>query len=578
MENAPYALEVLLKAKALRPDDVTIHRWLAELYTKQGRSDDAEATYTHLTDIDTTNAREYYTNIARLYLDAMDLEAAKTAAKQIVAHSPRNPEGHQMFAEIAKRSEDYEAAIDSFKRAIRLRPAAIDIRSELADTYKVSGRSQEAISQYWRCWELSDNVGDKLAFLKPLSEVYYDLGRHREFEDKLKQLSKSDTSGVEPALALAELYRTKGDLSSARFQLARALDKDREHPELLAGLVKISFDLGDIADALTYQQRLVKAHPGPAQQQKLGELLFDAGREQEAIQAWSKVLHAKNKPLGAEIKLATLLTEHGLVEEALFALDRAAEKVTGPKSHIALYQIGATLVEMNEFARAKPIFQRIMEMPKPSADSNANIATLQTPMNYSRNKLDFARDISRNIQRQPYSSRTPQAWQPNNFDEAQAGALVQLKTIMEQDGQLSDLIKQFETNVATHPKDTKTLERLGELYTLTGNIQKRNEIIEKLIAISPNNPAYQGMQLDQLAIQQMLDYDTLKQHFDEMSGLTPEASHWYIVEYAVRLFYNGKAAVRRHVATDRARKKTLLSNMLSSLRRTQVHSVRIIGK
>ena len=204
---------------------------------------DANAIYTHLTDIDSTNAREYYTNIARLHLNAMDLEAAKTAAKQIVAHSPRNPEGHQMFAEIAKQAEDYEAAIDSLKHAIRLRPEAIDIRSELADTYKVSGRLQEAISQYWRCWELSDNLGDKLAFLKPLSEVYYDLGRHGEFEEKLKQLSKSNTSSIGPVLALAELYRAEGDLSSARFQLARALDRDSEHPELLERLVKVSLTL-----------------------------------------------------------------------------------------------------------------------------------------------------------------------------------------------------------------------------------------------------------------------------------------------------------------------------------------------
>ena len=541
LENIAYALEVLLKAKALRPDDVTVNRWLAEIYVKQGKRDDANAIYTDLTDIDSTNAREYYTNIARLHLNAMDLEAAKTAAKQIVAHSPRNPEGHQMFAEIAKQVEDYEAAIDSLKDAIRLRPEAIDIRSELANTYKVSGRVQEAISQYWRCWELSDNLGDKLAFLKPLSEVYYDSGRHGEFEEKLKQLSKSNTSSIGPVLALAELYRAEGDLPSARFQLARALDRDSKHPELLERLVKVSFDLGDIADALTYQQRLVKAHPGPAQQQKLGELLFDMGRQQEAIQAWSKVLHAKNKPLEAEIKLATLLIEHGLVEEALFALDRAAEKVTGPQSHIVLYQIGAMLVEMDEFARAKPICQRILQMPKPAADSGSGIVSIRAPMNYGTNKLNLARDISQKTQRQPYSVRNPQVWQPNSFDEAQAGALVLLKTIMEEAGQLDVLLAQFETNAAANPKDTQTLELLGELYMLTDNFEKTEEVTEKLIAISPNNPAYQGMQLDRLNRKQMLDYDTLKKQFDEMSGLTSEARDWYIIEYARRFFYNGKA-------------------------------------
>ena len=223
--NITYALEILLKAKALQPDDVVINRWLAEVYTKQGRRDDANAIYMHLTEIDSANAREYYTNIASAHLNAMDFDAATEAAKQVIAHSPRNPEGHQMLAEIAKKSGNYENAIDSLKQALRLRPEAIDTRTALAETYKLSGKPRQALTQYWRCWELSDNISDKLSFVKPLSEAYYDLGRRGEFEEKLKQLTKSNTSGVGPVIALAELYRMEGDLPSARFQLARALDK-----------------------------------------------------------------------------------------------------------------------------------------------------------------------------------------------------------------------------------------------------------------------------------------------------------------------------------------------------------------
>jgi tetratricopeptide (TPR) repeat protein len=232
--NTTYALEILLKARELQPDDVTINRWTAEVYVKQGRRDDAINLYTHLTDIDDPNAREYYSNIANAYLKVMDLEKATEAAKQVIAHSPRNPEGHQLLAQIARQSGDYESATDSFKQAIRLRPEAIDIRTELAAVHDLAGNSRQAIAQYWRCWELSDGVNDKLIFVKPLSETYYDLGRSGEFEEKLKQLSKSNTSGAAPVLALAELYRMEGDLPSARFQLARALDRERKDPDLLA--------------------------------------------------------------------------------------------------------------------------------------------------------------------------------------------------------------------------------------------------------------------------------------------------------------------------------------------------------
>ena len=529
LENITYALAVLLKAKALRPDDVTINRQLAELYIKQGRRDDAKATYIHLTDIDSANAREYYTNIARIHLNTMNLDAAKTAAKQIVAHSPRNPDGHQMFAEIAKQAEDYDTAIVSLKQAIRLRPEAINIRSELADVYKISGKPRQALDQYWRCWELSNTVSDKLAFVKPLSEVYYDLGRHNEFEEKLKQLSKTNASDIGPALALAGIYRMEGDLPNARFQLAQALDREPENPELLAQLVNISLDLGDNKDALAYQQKLVKVQPDPRHQQKLGELLFDAGREQEAIQAWTKLLHTKNQTLEAELKLSALLIRHGLLDEALFTLERAAENAQDAK---AIYQIGAALVEMNEVERAQPYFQQILEMSTPARNAKKNIiissnyATSGTSR-LNTNKFSRARNLVNQILKPPFS-RNRQPWVPTSFEEAQAGALVQLTAIAQQKGTLNGLIRQFETKVNANPKDIQTLELLAQLYTLTDNADKTREITEQLLAISPNDPVYQAVRLHQ-TMQDDPDYKTFKKHLDGLTGLTPEAKYQYII-------------------------------------------------
>ena len=295
--NSTYALEILLKAKELQPDDININRWTANVYVKQGLRDEAIEIYKHLTTIDAKNAREYYANIANAYLKGFDFEESTEAARQVIAHSPRNPEGHQLLAQIAKQSGKYEQAIDSYKQAIRLRPEIIENRIELAAIYSLAGKYREAVAQYWRCWELSDNINDKLNFIKPLTNAYYDLGRHEELEEKLKQMAKTNTADISPVLALAQVHRTEGDLPSARFQIARALDRQRDNADLLTQLVDISIDLGDIQEALDYQERLVKVKPDPIHRQKLGELLFDVGREQEAIQTWSKVLHAKIRHL-----------------------------------------------------------------------------------------------------------------------------------------------------------------------------------------------------------------------------------------------------------------------------------------
>ena len=544
--NTTYALEVLMKAKALEPNDVVVNRWIAEVYTLQGRRDDANAIYTHLIEVDGVNAREYYTNIARSYLEIMDFAAATDAAKQAIAHSPRNPEGHQMLALIAKQAGNYETAIDSFKQAIRLRPESTNIRSELAEIYKLSGNPRQALEQYWRCWELSGSISDKLAFVKPLSELYYDLGRRGELEEKLKQMSKTDTSDIASVVALADLYRTEGDLPNARFQLARALDRKRDNPDLLAQLVKINLDLGDTQDALTYQQRLVKAQPNPMHRQRLGELLFDVGREQEAIQAWTKLLHTKNQPFDAEIKLAALLIQHALLDEAISVLDRAAEKVTGPNAHIQLYQLGDAFVEMNEFDRARPLFQKVLDMPEPTQQATQTPITnipraTSGPPGIRTDRFDLPRRLTSRIQRSAFqlqSGRQTQ-WIPTDFDEAQAGALVQITTLAQQQQKLEALINQLEAQADADPKNIKGLETLAQIYILTRNTDKTNETLERLIATSPNDPVYQGTRLTRL-IGQGISYETLKKYLDEITALVPDARLWYVARYASDFYQQGR--------------------------------------
>ena len=535
LKNTPYALEVLLKARALRPDDVPVNRWLAEIYVKQGRRDAAKALYIHLTDIDNANAREYYRHIARIHLNAMDLETAKAAAKQVVAHSPRNPEGYQLLAQIATQSGNYDSGINNLKHAIRLRPEATDLRVELAAIYKLSDKPHQALTQYWRCWALSNSVSDKLALVKPISEVYYDLGRRNAFEEKLKQLSKTKASSIAPVLALAELYRMAGDLPKARFQLVQALDRGRESPELLAQLVKINLDLGNNTDALAYQQRLVKVQPDPHHQQKLGELLFDAGREQEAIQAWTKLLHTKNRTFEAELKLSALLIRHGLLDEALFTLARAAENAQDAK---AMYRLGAALVEMNELKRAQPYFQQVLEMSAPSRNAKQHI-TISPKLN--TNKFNLARSLVHKILRSPFRGRNRSRWAPTSFEQAQAGALVQLTAIAEKSGKLDKLIGQFEAKVNANPKDIQTLELLAQLYTLTDNTDKTREITEQLLATAPNDPVYQAVRLHQ-TMQDDLNSETFKKHLVEVTGLTPEARHQYIIQYTEKLYRRGKKA------------------------------------
>ena len=539
IDNSTYALEILLKAKALQPDDIDINRWTANVYVKQGLRDEAIEIYKHLTTIDPKNARAYYANITNAYLKGFDFEESTEAARQVIAHSPRNPEGHQLLAQIAKQSGEYEQAIDSYKQAIRLRPEIIENRIELAAIFSLAGKYREAVAQYWRCWELSDNINDKLNLIKPLTNVYYDLGRHEELEKKLKQMAKTNTTNIDPVLALAQVYRVEGDLPSARFQIASALDRQQDNADLITQLVNINIDIGNIQEAIDYQEKLVKVNPDPIHRQKLGELLFDVGRVQEAIQTWSKVIHEKNLTLEAEVKFANLLKRHGLQEEALSALDSAGEKISGKDAHLALYQLGTTLQSMNEPKRAIPHFKRVLAMNKPIEESISSVSTITAtptvtqshygPPGINLNKLNLASILSNVFDEQ--------TWKPSSFEEAQSGALLQLAAIMLGEGKLDEFIQEFENRNQVNPKDIQNLELLAQLYGLLEDYDliedndKSELVIEKLLAAAPNAPVYQSIKLQQDVLKNQISFDEIMQRLDSMQWLTPQARQWFLANF-----------------------------------------------
>ncbi len=540
MGNISYAMEVLLNAKHKKPNDITINRWLADLYNRQGRRNAANAIYTHLIEIDSANAREYYTKIAKSYLNILDFDAATDTAKQVIANSPRNPDGHQLLAQIAVQSESYDYAIDSLKNAIRLRPEDIKLRIELAKVYILDEKPQHALAQYWRCWNLSDNVNDKLTLIKPLSEIYDDIGRPEELKTKLKKLARSNTSWVAAVLALSELQKMKGNIEDARFQLAQALNKQRDNPALLFHLVLICLELEDIQEALTYQQQLVKVQPNSDNQQQLGEILFDLGREQEAIQVWTKLLHAKNQTLEAEVKLAALLLRNGLQEQAFTVLERAAEKITGTDAHLPLYQLGAMLVAINEPERATPYFHAILNMTE-TTDNVTEKVTDQSATNtndINRNYFTVPRSTISNIQSKPIPGTSRVRWRPKTLDEAKVGSLVQLTTIAQQQGKLNELVKKLQDTADANPTDVNAHETLARLYNLIQHHDKADAVIDKLIAITPNDTTYRYLRLESI-LDEELTPEKFKNRIAELPSIMPEERLQYIAEYAESLYRKG---------------------------------------
>ena len=540
LRNTTAATAALEKALELNPDDIPTNRWLAELYAQLRRHDRAKAAYARLVTLDSVNAREYYANLARIHLGMMDFNAAKETAKRMLAHSPRNPEGHRMLAEVARTTGDYLSAIESLEQAIRLGPQAIEIRVELAEAYTLADDLRQSIEQYWRCWELSDSVNDKLRFVRSLSNAYYDMGRSQELSEKLQQMSRANSSDMAPVLALAEVYRIEGDLSASRVQLARALDRNRGDRDLLSQLVDISLKIGDMQGALTYQQRLVAVEPDARNQRRLGKLLFEFGREQEAVQVWTKLLHGQNQSLEALMKLAELLIQYDLRPLAFSALERIAEQAHKPQS---IYRLGTILLEIGESERARPYFERILHMPRPQSTQNARSA-IQTSLSVQdplRHIVHIGYNTGQQFRRRGGQGQS--IWLPQSFEDTQIAALAQLRQMAWEREELEEFINGFEAEAAASPKDLQRLERLLYIYMLRQNEEKAADVLNRMIALSPHEPTYYKMRFHLVMWDRNFDSETVENFLSQIPETMSQVRLQYTVQSAMRFIQTGKRSV-----------------------------------
>ena len=300
--------------------------------------------------------------------------------------------------------------------------------------------------------------------------------------------------------------------------MAQALNKQRDNPALLFHLVLICLELEDIQEALTYQQQLVKVQPNSDNQQQLGEILFDLGREQEAIQVWTKLMHAKNQTLEAEVKLAALLLRNGLQEQAFIVLERAAEKIAGTDAHLPLYQLGAMLVAINEPERATPYFHGILNMSESMDNANEKVTDQNTlnANNINRDYFTVSRSTISNIQSKPIPGTSRVRWRPKTLDEAKVGSLVQLTTIAQQQGKLDELVKKLQDTADANPTDVKAHETLARLYNLIQHHDKADVVIDKLIAITTNDTTYRHLRLDSI-LDEELTPDKFKNRIAELT-------------------------------------------------------------
>jgi tetratricopeptide (TPR) repeat protein len=340
-------------------DQVTLMT-VGELYIRQG---------------ETFQAIDYFERLAQIFVGDGFLSKAIAVYKRIAKLAPEEirplekladlyvqqgvmSEARPLFlqlAEIHLKQNRQAEAVGLLKKLLQAEPDNLRIQIRLADLYQAMGQTRDAIEAYVSAAQRALARGDQT--------------ESEKLADKALKLEPGNAAAL---IVRARSYSLQGDTAKAAHLLQQVpdLEKGGEQTELLLDfhVKNSSWD-----QAVTLAVQVFEADPknyGPLE--KVVEALLEAGQTQKAMgildqsriplsdagehEAVGKMLNALAERMPGRLEPLEWLVEH---------YGRTSDSFHMPD---ALAKLGDSLVEDEQYERAKPVFEQLIER-QPDSDS-----------------------------------------------------------------------------------------------------------------------------------------------------------------------------------------------------------------
>ncbi|MEO0326337.1 MAG: tetratricopeptide repeat protein, partial [Myxococcota bacterium] len=265
---------------ALRGDNRVLGpvlRELAEAQLAAGRTEDALATVDRGLRISgrSTGVRaELLDVLTRVHRQAETLPAL--AAR--LTREARRFDEVELLGRVRDELGEDEAALQAYRRALRLNPRSVDTRVRVVQLLSRSGRLEEVVEEYRALVRAAPR---EPRFVVELAQLLMQVGRREEALRLAAETSRRHRREVAVHQALAELYTVWGEQELATEELGA----------------------------------LVRVEPrDPAHLIALGEQLLDSGDEAGALATWRRILQVERNAGEAHATLARVFADHDRLE------------------------------------------------------------------------------------------------------------------------------------------------------------------------------------------------------------------------------------------------------------------------
>lgn len=234
--------------------------------------------------------------------------------KQAIAINPANPGYHNTCGEICRKLQDYEAAINYYRAALRNNSKYAIAHSNLGDVLHMTNRFGEAEKHYLLALEIEPR----------LSIAHYNLGgmlsATGRLEEALKhyhQAVEQQPDSIDARLKLVNTLQAMGQTDAAIRQYEKVLTLRPGDLRAHNNLGLLLHQRGQIRDAEKHFREALRLNPGLAEvHANLGNIYHGAREFDKAESHYRKALALNPSLLDVQLNLGGLLQEKGKLEKA----------------------------------------------------------------------------------------------------------------------------------------------------------------------------------------------------------------------------------------------------------------------
>ncbi len=190
-----------------------------------------------------------------------------------------------------------------------------------------------------------------------------------------QQSSVTDRVEAAALFSSAQLAYRSGDWAQAQETCRRVLALDGEHDEALFMMSLVALAGGARSDAENHLRQALALREHPAYADKLGMLLQQTGRVEEAESWLRRALALAPDDVSMMCNLANLLKDTGRVTEAEALYRRIIE--LDPSGTPGLNNLGILLWKQGRLAEAADCLQRTLALDPALADAHSNLGIVQ---------------------------------------------------------------------------------------------------------------------------------------------------------------------------------------------------------